>query len=77
MLDLCENWRNGRTGAGHAGGERFESVPGRKLALAVNLHNFTACTAFHRKIMYTICGEKPTFHRLSYIFSRFLLHPGR
>ena len=28
------------------------------LTLAMNLHNFTAFTAFHRKILYEICGEK-------------------
>ena len=31
------------------------------LTLAVNLHNFTAFTAFHRKIMYKICGKKTNF----------------
>ena len=31
------------------------------LALAVNLHNFNAFTAFHRKIFYKFCGEKKQF----------------
>ena len=47
------------------------------LSLAVNLHNFTAFTAFHRKITCEICGEKLTFHRLFYIFLHFFLDPGR
>ena len=34
------------------------------LSLAVNLHNFTAFTAFRRKIMYEICGEKTNFSPL-------------
>ena len=41
----------------------------------VNIQNFTA---FHSKVMYEICVEKPTFHCLSYIFCRFFfLDPGR
>ena len=31
---------------------------------AVNLHNFTAFTTFHRKIMYEICGERTNFSPL-------------
>ena len=34
------------------------------LSLAVNLHNFTAFTAFHRKITYEICVEKTNFSPL-------------
>ena len=34
------------------------------LSLAVNLHNLTAFTAFHRKIVYEICGEKTNFSPL-------------
>ena len=42
------------------------------LTLAVNLHNFTAFTAFQRKIMYEICGEKTNFSPLVlHIFSIF------
>ena len=46
------------------------------LTLAAILHNFTEFTAFHRKIMYKISGEKITFHRLSYIFFQFFLDSG-
>ena len=34
------------------------------LTLAVNLHKFIAFTAFHRKIMHEICGEKTNFSPL-------------
>ena len=47
------------------------------LTLAVNLHNFIAFTAFHRKIMYEICGEKTIISPLIlYIFFQFFLDPG-
>ena len=36
-----------------------------------NLHNFTAFTAFHRKIMYKICGEKKLFTAYLTYFSDF------
>ena len=48
----------------------FVSSP---LTIAMKVHNFTT---FDRKIMYETCGEKITFHRLSYIFFRFFLDPG-
>ena len=60
----------------HFSGELWWFFVRSPLSLAVNLHNFTAFTAFHRKIMYEICGEKLTFHRLSYIFLHFYLDPG-
>ena len=54
-------------------GERWWLILSSPLTLAVNLHNFT----FHCKNMCKICGEKKTtFHRLSYLFFRFLLNPG-
>ena len=54
-------------------GELWWIYVGSPLTLAVILHNFTA---FHRKIMYEICGWKLTFHRLSYIFFQVFLNPG-
>ena len=42
------------------------------LHLAVNLHIFTAFTAFHRTIVHKICGEKINFSTLIlYIFPIF------
>ena len=46
------------------------------LSLAVNLHNFTAFTAFHGKIMYEICGEKTNFSPLILHFFAFFSRPG-
>ena len=43
MLGFSEKWGSGRRSDCHAGGESFESVES---------------TAFHRKSMYEICGEK-------------------
>ena len=42
------------------------------LTLEVKVHNFIA---FHRKNMSEICGEKTTFHSLSYMFFLFFLDP--
>ena len=45
------------------------------LALAVILHNFTAFTAFRRKIMNEICGEETNFSPLIlYIFPIFAVN---
>ena len=46
------------------------------LTLAVNLHNFTAFTAFHRKLMYEICGEKTNFSPLILHIFPIFLDPG-
>ena len=46
------------------------------LSLAMNLHNFTAFTAFHRQIMYEICGEKTNFSPLILHIFAFFLDPG-
>ena len=46
------------------------------LTLAVNLHNFTAFTAFHRKITYEICGKKTNFSLLILHIFAFFLDPG-
>ena len=47
------------------------------LNIAVNLHNFTAFTAFHRKIMYKICGEKTNFSPLILHIFAFFSRPGK
>ena len=53
-------------------GELWWNFVRSPLSLAVNLHNFTAFTAFHRQIMYEICGEKTNFSPLIlYIFAFF------
>ena len=46
------------------------------LTLEVNLHNFTPYTAFHRKIMYKICGEKTNFSPLILHVFQVFLDPG-
>ena len=46
------------------------------LSLAVNLHNLTAFTAFHRKFMYEICGEKTNFSSLILHVFAFFCWPG-
>ena len=45
-------------------GELWRIFVRSPLSLAVNLHNFTAFTAFHRKITYEICGENTNFSPL-------------
>ena len=46
------------------------------LSLVVNLHNFTAFTAFHRKITYEICEEKTNFSLLILRIFAFFSRPG-
>ena len=57
-------------------GELWWIFVGLPLNLAVNLHKFTAFTAFHRKIMYEICGEKTNFSPLILHIFAFFLDPG-
>ena len=42
----------------------------------VNFHNFNAFTAFHRKIVYEICGEQTNFSPLILHISAIFFDPG-
>ena len=57
-------------------GELWWIIVRSPLSLAVNLHNFTAFTAFHRNIMYKICGEKTNFSPLILHIFAFFSRPG-
>ena len=83
MIGVSERWRSGRRchdmqevrGSNTCEGVELRCLfVNSLLTIAVKSHNFTA---FHREIIFKICVEKKTtFHRLSFIFFRFVLDPG-